>query len=152
MDEQKNDIREWKAKPMRVFIHIGYTKTGTTSIQRALYENRETIKQYNCYYPETGIVNNHHFYFAHNIIGPASPFFDRSKGRVEDMLDEMKSFPDDATVILSCETMIRYADQDIIKIREIFKEFDVTIVAYVRRQDSWLSSQFTRIGLGATVR
>jgi hypothetical protein len=127
---------------MRVLLHIGYTKTGTTSIQRALYENRELIKSYNCYYPECGVVDNHHFYLAHNIIGPSSPFFDPGKGRAEDLLEEMTSLPSDTTVVLSCETMIRYSDEQIERTRDLFKDHDVTIVAYLRRQDFWLNSQF----------
>ncbi|ECK1948373.1 hypothetical protein FQV93_06695, partial [Campylobacter lari] len=43
---------------MTAYVHIGTPKTGTTSIQKFLNDNREALKQIGYYYPVT-LSENH---------------------------------------------------------------------------------------------
>ena len=43
---------------MECILHIGLPKTGTTSLQAALSENRESLLRHGVVYPETGLNGN----------------------------------------------------------------------------------------------
>jgi hypothetical protein len=57
---------------MRLILHAGTEKTGTTSIQSVLFRNRDWLRQRGVFYPsEAGRKNRHHS-FATNLISPST--------------------------------------------------------------------------------
>lgn len=47
-------------KPLRVTLHIGSTKTGSSALQKLLYANRKALAKASVYYPDIGIASNAH--------------------------------------------------------------------------------------------
>jgi hypothetical protein len=43
-----------------LILHIGMHKTGSSSIQQILFENREVLLKHDCYYPESILMNHSH--------------------------------------------------------------------------------------------
>ena len=89
-----------------IFIHIGKSKTATTSIQLGLLENRETLLKLGYLYPTSCIIGQGH----HNIYFELfkSKQFDANKGTIADLLQEIKEFKKKnpaGHIIISSETL-----------------------------------------------
>jgi hypothetical protein len=149
----------------RVILHIGQSKTGTTAIQHFLAANRDGLRQAGVLYPD---ICNHgvplgaadHNLVAWSLIGKKS----RIKVRIEDFVSdvEMELRRDSRlhTVILSAEAFMGephiwdfeseadWRAANIAKIealRQILRNHDVFVFAYLRRQDYWVNSAFNHI-------
>ena len=88
-----------------IFIHVGKSKTGTTSIQLGLKRNRKRLLDLGYLYPKSGIEGfGHHniFYDLSN-----SNHFEPEFGTFRDLVEEIKAFKlkwSNGHVILSSET------------------------------------------------
>ena len=72
-------------KKKTIFLHIGISKTGTTSIQHFLYKNQETLKKNGLLYPCPFNIGNTNFLneeFQSNL-APMTKEISRSAGNVE---------------------------------------------------------------------
>lgn len=132
-----------------IHLHIGYPKTGTTTIQQGLLLNRIILKdQGNILYPLSGLtIYGHHNIFydlAKSIPGSTySDKYDKDKGGLINLLAEIAEWRSacDGDVILSSEAFFTLPEY-------VFKEFlaslskvdKVSLILIVRRQDHWLRS------------
>jgi hypothetical protein len=121
----------------RLYLHIGYHKTGTTAIQEGLYYNRDALAKHGYYYPQIGLQG----YGQHEIswaLKSEKSFRAESK-IVEQLLDEM-SKADSEKFIISSETFCAYGIPQVRRLGSIFSEYETKIVVYLRRQDQFLQA------------
>jgi hypothetical protein len=87
----------------RIFIHIGTHKTGTTSIQMFLHQNRSRLKKAGILVPRsgTGVIDSPagHQNIAYELCG--SPHFERGLGRTANLLEELHQSQEPVAVISS---------------------------------------------------
>lgn len=128
---------------MRVVLHIGIHKTGSTAIQTALSLNTELLATQGVLYPQTGRwpADGHTLVTGHHRL-PWS--FTRPEG--DDPWSSLKrelAETDKDIIILSSEEfeMVRRADQ-LDQIAKHLAGHDVTVVAYLRRQDEYLHGMY----------
>jgi len=141
-----------------IFIHIGFTKTGSTAIQKFLVANRDLLLKQNLVFPKcTRTANN--AILAYYSVLKDHPF----KKTHFWSLDEIIEFPlklqqeimphieSGKNIILSNEALcirLRTAVQ-FERLKQIFKSFKnhtIKIVVYLRRQDEHIiSAHSTRI-------
>jgi hypothetical protein len=149
---------------MRVILHIGQSKTGTTSLQSFLANNRESLAKDGILYPEVyrgGIplkVQNHNS-FAEALCGfrrfpgfSAEEYFSQfleqcKEKRCDTLLLSGESFwgapqiwrlPEGEKVLESHLKKIR-------KLKELIGREECHFVLYLRRQDEWIDSNITQL-------
>ena len=135
---------------MTTYIHIGLQKTGTTSLQRILHANQGKLSQIGLnYVPRmAGLgskeVNAHHF-LAHCLLNKRygytpevdfSQFPEHVRG-LQEYLDKASGIK-----VISSEDFSRLNPDQINMLREIFRDRDVKVLIYLRRQDSWIDSLY----------
>lgn len=124
-----------------IYIHIGTSKTGTTSLQRALVDNRDLLLKKNILYPEETIQHWGH----HNLYYELSQkkLFDTKYGTFDELLLKLMKYKDSPSksVIISSETFCGALPHELSHMITHLKEIDdVKIVVYYRRQDQYLRS------------
>lgn len=143
---------------MHFFVHIGSHKTGTTSIQKALFSNRKALRDQGVLYPGLGEFNGGLNYAHHAIAHALAKFDDKSRRRLDKfhkrLSREVKNFD---TVILSAEPFYRHQaietgskENDIGNLRaeyqsrvsEYFSDFSPEYTVYLRRPDSFAQSYY----------
>lgn len=132
----------------KLFLHIGPLKTGSTTLQSFLYQNRDNLRNSGYLYPQTGrppkkspFQHSAQHNLSWTIINSkkANPDF----GTWEKAHDEIKNTNLD-NVIVSSE-FFEFANKkqiDILKTK--LKFYEVKILVYVRRQDLRLESLYTQ--------
>ena len=129
-----------KLNPTKVFLHIGYPKTGTTAIQGGLYINREKLKTYGYCYPMSGLIGTGKQSLAEAMdAGFQEDTENRFKADIPLLIDEMHSttLPN---IIISNERFALFKPDVIAELKDLLNGFDVYIVMYLRRQDLYLQS------------
>ncbi|MEH2230450.1 MAG: hypothetical protein V7K71_12530 [Nostoc sp.] len=145
-----------------IYLHIGMPKTGTTCLQKALFNNREKLLENSYLYPSFGIkynakeiVNRYcHNTLAHYLMGFENK--DNALSKFTD-LEELKREIDSINpknVIISAEAFtcfeIFYQPETLAKIKYLLKEYEIKIVIYLRKQDEFLESSYCyMVKLGA---
>ncbi|MDN5788266.1 hypothetical protein [Pseudorhodobacter sp.] len=136
-----------KARP-RLVLHVGTHKTGTTSIQLALRDNRATLLKAGICYPDPGRdphpdLPAHNFIYRATLDGPEVMAAERAL-----IWEEFRASRANC-LILSEEGLSLPRD----KLQAFFEPwkdvFDISIVCYLRRQDRYaesLYSQYVREG------
>lgn len=133
-------------KDKKVFIHIGQHKTGTTSIQNFLNINRKILKKNGFIYPNFKSIASHplawSFNFGNNHVKESflknNPQF---KVQVQKELD--KAFHQKENIVISSEVFCENINTESMKtIKSKFKDSDVKIICYLRRQDYLFESKF----------
>lgn len=129
-----------------IYIHIGVPKTGTSAIQKFMWKNRVSLKKLGVLYPESDIVGSAHYKHAW-------VFFHRNSLHIknknlslhtvyENLFREIKS-ENCEKVILSCEDFV-FCSPSVVynQFKEFYKEADIKIIVYIRRQDLLAESAF----------
>lgn len=137
-------------KKKHIYLHIGTTKTGTSSVQKFLIDNQEMLKQYN-FAASTPKYPHRLRTLIENIFNAARNglpcFTDKQQQWFDDLIEKLKNEEAD-NIILSEElfwNIISYHQEtpffeDFIN---SLKEFsDITVIVYLRRQDSFLMSAY----------
>lgn len=134
-----------------IYLHIGKSKTGTTTIQLGLETNRDLLLRNQYLYPQTGIISSGH----HNLYFELSndPRFDKSKGTMDDLFQEINEFKKrypNGNVILSCEGLEALLEDSVWDPVSggIFGRFlalvsridEVGVIYILRRQDKYYQS------------
>ena len=128
----------------RLLVHVGYPKTGTTSLQRALSLERAALLSQGILYPTatTALPEFGH----HNIYWEAAgdERYDPGNGGLDDLLDEVRSIaPQD--VVISSEALISLLldfPERLGTLLEGLSQYRPTIVVGVRRLDEYVESLF----------
>jgi len=147
-------------KKKHIYLHIGTTKTGTSSIQTFLRDNLEVLKQHN-FIALTPRSPERLRTLSEIIMSAAKknfPHFNETQQQwLNDLIQKLKNAETD-NIILSEELFWNIISVN--KERFIFidfinslKEFaDITVVVYLRRQDSFLMSAYQQRLKGGGVR
>jgi hypothetical protein len=144
-----------------IHFHIGMPKTGTTCLQKALFNNRDQFLENGYLYPISGIkhhakeiVNRYcHNTLAHCLMGLEDKDNTLSMSIWEELKTEIDSI-NPKNVIISAEAFtsfeIFYQPETLAKIKDLLKKYKVKIVIYLRKQDEFLESSYCyMVKLGA---
>lgn len=145
----------------KLFLHIGFNKTGSTSIQRNLALNAKALRSRGILYPHDPDAPYtqrwQHVPLAAAVPGNQlnwlSPRKKKTKGAAWDKLAEVLDASDCSTVILSSEGFggLTMQAEQIDWLKKKLAGFDITVIAYIRRQDSYfLSAYQQRIKAGSS--
>lgn len=128
-----------------LIIHIGFHKTGTSSIQSFLHRNKDKLlKKLGIYYPNTYIGESHNLY-SYNLINffpPTVP--DGLKIGKEKLIKNFSqeiSNVNPKAVLLSAEDFL-FSIDDIYDLVRISEPKKLKIIVYFRRQDKMLESLY----------
>jgi hypothetical protein len=127
-----------------LFLHIGSRKTGTTALQEFFAANRTIMKKQGILYPDDGGTAHHRlaqsllqdegnpWWFPKNIGDSAHEW--------KVLLRKLKA----SRNLISSEFFFRCKRRHILKIYDYTRAFDVKIVAYLRRQDEVIQSEYNQ--------
>jgi len=128
---------------MKIFIHIGAHKTGSTYIQKVLHKNSELLIK-NGFFYQTNTPEE----FNHNSI---TLLFSDHEANRDYLLDIFGSYIDRAlkakchTLIFSAEMFIERMNIDFDFFHSIFFGHQLKIIAYIRRPDEIIRSSHNQI-------
>jgi hypothetical protein len=137
-------------KQRKVFLHIGIRRTGSTTIARFLDTNRRKLVDKGFLYPKIGCWKGGHHLLPGYFIGSdywlwqcQNLFlFDSNIERVFNFLKDEIEESTCKSVILSSPYFYNISSDAVQIIAELLHEYDVTIIVYLRRQDSWVESLY----------
>lgn len=147
-------------KKRTLMLHIGATKTGSSALQATLYANREILKQKGILYPETGVVSGAH----HNLFSAIHPNAWRMHG-FSGGDDRAAVFHNMAAeintqvqrdgfkkLILTSEYLWGIFKDEVYRtFLESFEDYNIEIVAAVRRVDYWAEANYIQAAKGGLV-
>jgi hypothetical protein len=139
---------------LKLYLHIGTEKTGTTSLQKFMAANREPLERRGVYYPRSPGVENH---IALTAVARRNRSELWDQLRINDR-EQWETFRRDfrqkfsmelaehhaQTVVMSgehCSSRLR-SDEEVHRLLEFLDRFftEITVIAYLRRQDDFLAS------------
>ncbi|WP_172292419.1 glycosyltransferase [Pseudoruegeria sp. HB172150] len=148
------DTKEVGGKPdgrIRLIIHLGATKTGSTVLQHLLEDNRPALLRKGIWYPEVGVYwqpDRPHKQAGHaGFINEVAEGETKLHRHVLHGLSLMKGKVH--TVILSSEAFFLRSES--VGLVRHFKGFDTEAVVYLRRQDEWANSQYAELAAGGAI-
>ena len=130
----------------KVFLHIGYPKTGTSSIQFALNQNVEALIDIGVCYPHTGKIswNGAHHLLTNSI----NELADFDKPGVRQLFVQLRAEIERSPcglVILSSEDFVRlfmHVSGALGRFSEWFSNYDYRFVCFLRNTSSFLESMY----------
>ncbi len=137
---------------MKIFLHIGWYKTGSTAIQKFLDANRDTLlSQYRILYPKTGCVMNAHHSIAWSLQAPSKRpkwadevgFNMQPEPLFAKIFEEAKDCGAEA-IILSSEQLTGTDKFSIEQLADFFVGCEVELIVYLRRQDQYTESFYNQ--------
>jgi hypothetical protein len=147
---------------MKLILHAGTHKTGTTSIQKALADNRAGLRKQGLIYPDGrvpfGYDNRAHHLFAHALTG-RDPMGRRKAEAFIGAARAMASSGD--TILISSEPVCRHVAAHepsieppdywtlrrryLASLADVLGGFDVTVLLYFRERASFAESLFLEL-------
>lgn len=149
-------IDETPKKPIRLVLHPGHDKCGSSFIQSFIYSNRNTLEKHGVYVPDI----NFRFSFEKSSIFRSAnwcqptPYFSEIiyggsalslfETRLKEALKAASEEENCQTLIVSSETLKNIQEAGCQEIHRIFsKHFDeITLIYYIRRQDDYMVSSW----------
>lgn len=133
-----------------VYLHIGTPKTGSSSLQFFLFNNRNKLGELGILYPKTGITKKGTAkrYAHHNLnwvlTKDTNKHYDPNAGNWEDLdqeINEQNMKPE--KIILSAESFYDLLDpSNIPLIKEYLKKHETKIIVYLRNQYEYFRSYY----------
>lgn len=133
----------------KVVLHIGFSKTGTTSIQHWLRDHEGLLSEYGVRFPRGWLRLNNHFELPLTLMRPDRMMHGRTRGDewrdpkwrssvLQQVYDDVQAHSNEVT-ILSAEVLsqLRY-DDEVLPLRLLLG--DAQVVAYLRNKDDYLAS------------
>lgn len=125
-------------------LHIGYPKTGTTSLQNVLVNNTDILLRKGSLYPTTGRIGNAHHGYVYSLT--SDPRY-QEECEFTTLLDKLKSEVAQAKTlrtIISSETLVFTKHLD--RIAESFKSMftEVNILIALRNPVDWIYSDYNQ--------
>ena len=129
---------------MRIILHIGLYKTGTTAVQRFLTRNRSVLASRGVLYPEafTKFDAHHPLPWALGVNHRDKEASLRPEEVVGAILQEADSAGADTVILSSEEFMNLEAGERLPRLKRLFDGHSIEILIYLRRQDSMLLSTY----------
>ncbi|WOJ93439.1 hypothetical protein R0135_16885 [Congregibacter variabilis] len=131
----------------KLLLHIGRHKTGTTSIQSFLQQNRAALLAKHGYFvPQSGRIKDGHAALAH----PLQPRNADARKDIEDprlipsfveLKKELALQDPDNTAVISSEGFQNCKPE---LVREAFSDYDVSVIVYLRNQLDYLASSYAQ--------
>lgn len=136
----------------KLFLHIGFNKTGSTTIQRTLAENSEALLKRGVFYPNN-IDASYQQRWQHVPLAAAVPdcnlhwLLPKKRKTLHRAFEELK----EAIVAHAFDTLVLSSEgfgetnmgvEKLTWLKEQFVNFDIFIVAYIRRQDEYFLSTY----------
>lgn len=128
-----------------IYIHIGHGKTGTSSIQFMLFNNRDSLLKSGVLYPESGLDGDGHKDLAEL---SENSFNVRTSQLYENLIKEIDK-SNCEKIIISSEYFCYCQDNYIKEVQDFLKDFNIKIIYYVREQSKLIVStylQFIKTG------
>lgn len=136
---------------MRVIVHIGSTKTGSSAVQRFMDDHRDALRAAGVLYPAAGILSGAHHLFAamahqgawrmhRDVLG--EPPFEQRGPLCTALAEEVAGFAGD-TVVLSSEYLWTVREPG--QFAELLQEAGIgsfEVLCYVREISEWLLSHY----------
>ncbi len=124
---------------MKIFIHIGFGKTGTTSIQDMFLHNSETFSSIGLYYPKIGLYKS-----AHHLLSQLPKTKDYTSLIRSNLKNIKTNFLKNKYIklIISSENLCFSTPELIDAYKEVFNGFDTKIIMYIRRQEDLIPSVY----------
>lgn len=124
----------------KAIIHIGGHKTGTTAIQKALFDNSLMLSKQDICYPLELTCREMSFFGQHSLawhlLNRQSAGFGLAKDQIDQALEILEFLKSKhQNLVFSSESFIRLNDKAIACLKEMLSDFDIYVVIYVRRQD-----------------
>jgi hypothetical protein len=128
----------------RIIVHAGQPKTGTSSIQEFLVQNREEFLKLGYLFPVSGAtINGNHAHLVRRMVGLTVP--PRHEACLDEFLDEIRQHPG-RNVLISSESTWGFftngrSHQDIVKfLHQISNEIE--LILYVRDDAEQINSAY----------
>jgi len=143
-----------------IYLHLGFAKTATTSIQNALVENQEMLKRLGLYYPQFTVTNKTSNKFLRNHNYPMTSLFAEHSHWFFTNLSWTKSDPmlsasiknkfglqmqeilkSDKDLIFSAEVVSSFSVKELQRIKSRLSEYgEIKTLVFVKRPLSYLTS------------
>ncbi len=130
-------------KKVNLYIHIGESKTGTTALQRFLFNNKHLLTQKGYLYPATGLSGN--FEAHHRLAWPLTRKHNTkiSPEEIWGQLEREIKSTGLKNVILSSEFFPDVVNME--KLHRLLTErYNTRIIVYLRRQDEKIQSAYNQ--------
>ena len=139
--------RAGRGGALRLFLHIGMNKTGSTAIQHALAANASRLKRHGLLYPETGRIRADAHYLLSQVLGFSHRLSKAAREpgietALEPRIREEAERTRCAQVVMSSEAFV--IPGDIARVKAFFADWDCRIVLYLRRHDHWWASSYSQ--------
>ena len=120
----------------KLVLHIGQSKTGTTSFQSFCFKHRKALLAEGTLYPEVGLHYTHHRTLARHYKGEQ-----RDDALVQRLKQEIAA-TDCEKVLLSCESFEDLSFAQASELLEDFSELDISVVCTLRNRVDWVQSMY----------
>ena len=126
----------------KMIIHIGRHKTGTTSLQKQLYNDSEILDKNGYVYPRYFMRGSAHHLVSEQL--SSSEFINKTEDQKKECIFEFRNTiynesPENKTVILSSEAFQNCNPK---YVAELLNDFEVQVVFYVREQSAYIASAY----------
>ena len=135
-----------------LILHVGYPKTGTSSLQWFFHERREDLRRQGVYYPLTGQDSEH----AHHNLAAALPEEGISPAQRARLFADLRAEIDQcgcSTVVLSSELLLGRLEliQASEEFRKLFDGRRLRVPIVLRSQETFLESLYRQFVLDPTI-
>jgi SAM-dependent methyltransferase len=124
-----------EGRHVKVYLHIGLPKTGSTALQWTFDVNRELLKQNGILYPIASTPPQKGV--GHQGLAEALTRSDQGPSEWKPMLRELDQ-AGQAVAVISSEAFSSLQDEQVTLVRSYLEGHNVTVVVYLRRQDELL--------------
>ena len=134
---------------MKIYIHIGDARTGTTTLQRLLTRNRATLASMGVAYPTLGTMQNSTGSGQHRLafsLLPEWPHFAiNGKAPADTVWQEFTDYLDQLsqethTVLISSEAFLNIKEDGLSYLKDILSDHDVVPICVKRNAEDWRRS------------
>ena len=132
---------------MKLYLHIGNHKTGSTTIQGNLHKSKEVLlRKYGILYPDTALLKGAHHLFPSTVLGKTELFSEQIESNYLELLELLKneiSQKNPETVVISSEMFFLFTKKEISKLDILFSMFnEINIIVYLRNQIDQFESTY----------
>lgn len=122
-----------------LYIHIGFHKTGSSTIQHFLAANADLLASHGMIYPRAGRHTTAHFNLTAELMEKVT--FSNTKGSWDDLRAEMAASPN-SDFVISSEAFHTLRPEQVSKVREMLGDHEVVVCAYIRDLGDTLVSRY----------
>jgi len=139
---------------MKLILHVGFHKTGTSAIQAFCIKNQDKLAQHRFLYPRAGaskpqFLSTPTSESGHRLLSDVlvSPTNLKSAEKLDTIIAEASGYREINTVIISSETFSAPKIKISSALEKTLKKYfsEITILAYLRRQDVWAETFYKEV-------